>query len=204
MNFLAHAYLSGNSPGITVGNFLGDFVKGKDFSQYRPEIAAGIELHRAIDAYTDAHDIVQQSKIRLRPAYRHYSGVIVDIFYDHFLAANWDKFHPVPLPEFAKSVYRLFDESYELLPERAQQMLPYMVRYDWLSNYANLDGVQRVLSGMARRTPFDSKMEKAVDDLGKDYVAYESEFFDFFPKLEDFSTAWLKKAGYSTSNNLEH
>ncbi|MEQ8424061.1 MAG: DUF479 domain-containing protein, partial [Cyclobacteriaceae bacterium] len=91
MNFLAHIYLSGDNAQLMIGNFIGDFVKGKNLSaRYNPDVVLGIELHRAIDEYTDSHDVVQKSKVRLRPKYRHYSGVIVDMFYDHFLAKNWN------------------------------------------------------------------------------------------------------------------
>src|SRR5258708_857949 len=102
MNFLAHVYLSGDHSKVLVGNFIGDFVKGKYLrDRYEPEIAKGIELHRAIDYFTDLHPIVRQSKNRLRPKYNHYSGIIVDIFYDHFLAANWNQDSEVTLPEYA-------------------------------------------------------------------------------------------------------
>ena len=103
MNFLAHLYLSGDNEQIIVGNFIGDFVKGRNALQtFDPTIALGIELHRAIDQFTDTHPVVRSSKDRLRPKYRHYAGVIVDIFYDHFLARKWNDYHKTPLPEFAQ------------------------------------------------------------------------------------------------------
>src|SRR6188768_77560 len=102
MNFLAHLYLSGNDNKIMVGNFIADFVKGRvALNQFEPAIIRGIELHRAIDEYTDNHPVVTISKNRLRPTYRHYSGVIVDVFYDHFLARNWNTYHSDLLPDFA-------------------------------------------------------------------------------------------------------
>src|SRR5450432_1821563 len=92
MNFLAHLYLSGDNPQVMIGNFIGDFVKGKNLTErFDTDVAKGIALHREIDWFTDTHIVVKQSKDRLRPKYRHYAGVIVDIFYDHFLAKNWDK-----------------------------------------------------------------------------------------------------------------
>jgi acyl carrier protein phosphodiesterase len=106
MNFLAHLYLSGNNDKIMVGNFMGDFVKGRSaLEQFEPEIIRGIELHRAIDEFTDSHAVVSASKDRLRPKYRHYSGVIVDVFYDHFLARNWSDYHDELLPDFADRAY---------------------------------------------------------------------------------------------------
>src|SRR3954453_2663939 len=108
MNFLAHLYLSGNDPEIMVGNFLGDFVRGRNLlERYKKNIATGIELHRTIDEFTDTHPIVAQSKNRLREKYRHYAAVIVDIFYDHFLAKNWSEYSSELLPDFADRAYQI-------------------------------------------------------------------------------------------------
>ena len=195
MNFLAHCYLSGQNPHIITGNFIGDFVKGRDLAEkYGSAIAAGVELHRAIDAFTDTHRTVKQSKDRLRPVYRHYSGVIIDIFYDHFLAAGWNQFSPVPLEDYAANIYQIITDQHAILPERVNQMLPYMVKGNWLRNYANLEGIQRVLGGMARRASFESKMELATNDLRASYHDFKKEFEAFFPELQDYCSHWLDNA----------
>lgn len=184
MNFLAHLYLSGNEPKLMLGNFIADFVKGKQaLSAFEPGIRSGILLHRSIDAFTDSHPVVAQSKDRLRAKYRHYAGVIVDVFYDHLLAVRWSDFHPVPLSDFATSAYRLVQDHEDILPERVQEFFPYMVRGNWLVNYASRDGIARTLSGMSRRTPYDSKMNESVDDLFEHRAKFENEFLDFFPEL---------------------
>jgi acyl carrier protein phosphodiesterase len=192
MNFLAHLYLSGADPEIQVGNFIGDFVKGRMPENYFPErVALGIHTHRLIDHFTDSHPVVKNSKNRLRPKYRHYSGVIVDIFYDHFLARNWDTYHPTALPDYAGNFYALTKLHENILPERALQMLPHMMRHDWLTNYAHIEGIRRVLFGMSRRTAFDSKMAEATEDLLADYKNYEAEFTEFFPELMEKSNAFI-------------
>lgn len=192
MNFLAHLYLSGTDPEVQIGNFIGDFVKGRTPENHFPgKIAMGIHAHRLIDSITDKHPVVKASKHRLRPKYRHYSGVIIDIFYDHFLARNWDTYHSTALPEFANNFYLLTSKHQELIPERAQQMLPHMMRNDWLTNYAHIHGIERVLFGMSKRTVFDSKMDEAAQDLIKDYKSYEAEFFEFFPELIEKSNTFL-------------
>jgi acyl carrier protein phosphodiesterase len=192
MNFLAHIYLSGDDPNIQLGNFMGDFVKGRNLTeQFGPEIAKGIELHRAIDAFTDKHPIVKQSKVRLREKYRHYAPVIVDIFYDHYLAKNWDKFHNTFLPDFAEQIYTMIMSREAVLPEKVKWMMPYMIKGNWLANYARIDGIGRVLNGMSRRTPYESKMDEAVTDLQTHYSDFEKEFFEFFPQLEAHSKAFL-------------
>lgn len=187
MNFLAHLYLSGDNEKRLIGNFIGDFVKGKSaLQQFEPEIVKGIMLHRAIDEYTDTHPIVTASKNRLRPKYRHYSGVIADVFYDHFLARNWSLFHITSLSLFAEHSYRTIQRYNDILPKDVKAMLPYMIRGNWLVNYANTEGIHRALSGMASRTPYLSKMEEATEDLIQDYADYEAEFKTFFPTLSEF------------------
>jgi acyl carrier protein phosphodiesterase len=192
MNFLAHLYLSGNRTKIMVGNFIGDFVKGRNLhDRYEPEIVAGIEMHRAIDLFTDSHSTVTQSKNRLRPKYRHYSGVIVDVFYDHFLARNWDTYHKELLPDFARRTYTLIQEHAAILPEDVKHMLPYMIQGNWLVNYARVEGIHRALSGMASRTPYESKMNEATADLEASYEEFKKEFEIFFPQLKEWAKQWL-------------
>ncbi len=193
MNFLAHLYLSGDNHKIMLGNFIGDFVKGRNaLEQFDPEIIRGIELHRAIDEFTDSHPIVTVSKNRLRPKYRHYSGVIVDVFYDHFLARNWDTYHPELLPDFADKAYGVIQSHDPILPKEVKFMMPYMIKGNWLVNYAKTEGIHRALSGMARRTPYESKMEQSVDDLKKNYAEFSQEFATFFPTLKQFATEFLQ------------
>jgi acyl carrier protein phosphodiesterase len=193
VNFLAHIYLSGNDPNIQLGNFIGDFVKGRNLAeQFEANVARGIELHRAIDEFTDRHPVVKLSKVRLRDKYRHYAPVIVDIFYDHYLARNWDRFHKTFLPDFAEQTYNMIMSREDILPEKVKWMMPYMIKGNWLANYARIDGIGRVLNGMSRRTPYDSKMHEAVEDLQVHYQEFENEFFDFFPELEKHSKDFLE------------
>jgi acyl carrier protein phosphodiesterase len=185
MNFLAHLYLSGNDPNVMVGNFIGDFVKGRHLHErFTPAVVKGIQLHRSIDAFTDSHPVVAQSKNRLRPKYRHYSPVIVDIFYDHYLAKNWNDYNPMLLPDFAEHCYSTLEQHRAMLPDEVLQMLPYMIRGNWLVGYAQQEGIHRALTGMSRRTRFDSKMDEAINDLRMGYDEFGEEFVRFFPELE--------------------
>jgi acyl carrier protein phosphodiesterase len=185
MNFLAHLYLSGDNPKVMAGNFMGDFVKGRALlEKLEPELVRGVELHRAIDHFTDHHPVVSQSKNRLRPVYRHYAGVIVDVFYDHYLARQWQNYHDTSLEDFAAHVYKTMQDLQHLLPEGLQQMLPYMIRGNWLVGYFHVEGIQRTLTGMSRRTTHESRMDEAVNDLRKYYKEFEQEFEEFFPDLQ--------------------
>ncbi len=184
MNFLAHIYLSGGNPELTIGNFIADSVKGKAYLQYPNEVQKGITLHRKIDSYTDSHPIVKKSVSRLFPKYSHYSTVIVDILYDHFLAANWKKYSDTPLEEYISSFYALLHEHYEILPRRIQNFMPYMIKDNWLLSYASIQGIGTILYQMNQRTKNRSKMNFAVIELEEFYTDFGKEFQSFFEELE--------------------
>ncbi|SHG27935.1 acyl carrier protein phosphodiesterase [Flagellimonas flava] len=187
MNFLAHIYLSFDDPEITLGNFFADHIRGNKFKHFPDRIQKGIVLHREIDTFTDSHPIAKQSSKRLHKNYSHYSRVIVDIYYDHFLAKNWSTYSNVPLANFIDSFYDLLEDNYALLPLATQRMIPYMIADNWLLSYAHLDGISKVLDGMNRRTKNKSKMNFAILDLEEHYGAFENEFTLFFEELITFS-----------------
>jgi acyl carrier protein phosphodiesterase len=192
MNFLAHAYLSGEDEKILLGNFIGDFIKGRQaLNRFDTGVIKGVDLHRAIDEFTDNHPVVHESKHRLRPKYRHYAGVIVDVFYDHFLATHWEALHHKSLHAFAVETYNTIGGFSDILPPAFKQMLPHMIRGNWLVKYAEVGGVHDALSGMAARTPYDSKMEEASEDLRLHYDQFQEEFEYFFPELRKFAAQWL-------------
>lgn len=192
MNFLAHAYLSGDDKKLLLGNFIADFVKGRSaLAMFDDDVKNGIYLHRAIDAFTDTHPVVSQSKNRLRAKYRHYAGVIVDVFYDHFLATDWPQWHDMPLNEFAKNTYRTIASFDSILPENVKSFLPYMVRGDWLTNYARVEGIGRTLTGMSRRTPYTSHMDEAMNELIRYKKEFQTEFREFFPELKHHAERFI-------------
>jgi len=187
MNFLAHIYLSGDNEGVTIGNFIADGIKGKRYLKYPTQIQKGILLHRSIDSYTDSHPTVRKSTKRLHENYGHYSGVIVDILYDHFLAKNWKKYHDIPLDEYVNNFYELLRNSYEVLPTRIKRMMPYMISDNWLLSYATVKGISKILAQMNVRTKGKSKMNFAVLELEEFYIEFEQEFTSFFTELIDHS-----------------
>lgn len=178
---------------MTVGNFIADHVKGSMADQYDGEIRDGIRLHRLIDAFTDSHPVVEESKARLRPDFRKYAPVIADVYYDHFLARDWHLYHHQPLEEFATASYALMRKYGEVLPDRTVHMLSYMEPQNWLVKYATLDGMQRALTGLSRRTSFDSGMQHAHLFLEKHYAGFEDEFNRFFPELNSYVRKEIEK-----------
>jgi len=193
MNFLAHIYLSGDDEGITIGNFIADGIKGKKYMKYPAKIQKGILLHRSIDSYTDHHPTFRLSTARLHKNYGHYSGVIVDILYDHYLAKNWGNYHSTPLEEYIDNFYELLRSSYETLPARIKKMMPYMISDNWLLSYATVPGISRILSQMNVRTRGVSKMNFAVLELEEYYSEFEDEFTSFFADLITHAENKLKE-----------
>ncbi|MDX1760940.1 MAG: acyl carrier protein phosphodiesterase [Christiangramia sp.] len=192
MNFLAHIYLSGDNEELILGNFIADSIKGKKYLNYPPGVQKGILLHRRIDHFTDTHPIVRRSSSKLHKNYSHYAGVIVDIFYDHFLASNWEEYSKVPLENFVADFYILLKKNFDLLPTPIQSFLPYMVAENWLLSYASIDGISRILYQMNIRTRNIVQMDKAVNELREHYSEFEKDFSEFFPILKNFSAEKIK------------
>lgn len=187
MNFLAHIYLSGNTDLIKIGNFMADGIRGKDYVVFPPDIQKGILLHRAIDTFTDAHPLFRQGTKRLHEKYHHYAGVILDVFYDHFLSKNWSAYSTEKLEDYAASFYQLLDDNYDLLTDRTKHMLPIMKAHNWLVSYATVEGIGRILFNMDRRSGNTSKMSSATVELDQYYQDFEAEFTQFFAEIRQMA-----------------
>jgi acyl carrier protein phosphodiesterase len=193
VNFLAHFYLSGNSEPLLVGNLIGDAVKGRSLVAFSEPVQQGIRMHRAIDYFTDTHPAVSRSKDRLRSKFNHYSGVITDVFYDHILARNWSDYSDEPLAQYSQRIYGLLERHWLIFPPRIQFMFPYMKQNNWLLGYADVQGIHRALSGMAKRTAFVSHMEEAAQFLERDYLLYKQDFEIFFPSLVEHTRVFREE-----------
>jgi len=183
MNYLAHIYLSGDNKELKIGNFIADSVKGKKYKKYAPRIQQGIILHRQIDTFTDSHPIVYKSKHRLFAKYSHYSSVIVDVLYDHFLAKNWADYHLTKLNIYIEEFYLLLKYNFERLPKRVQSFYPYMVSQNWLLSYAEVDGIENILQQMNHRVKGDIHLHHSIKEFKEDYHLFEEEFTLFFEEL---------------------
>ncbi|MBN3518399.1 DUF479 domain-containing protein [Algoriphagus lutimaris] len=187
MNYLAHAYLSFHQEEILVGNFFGDFVKGKMLDKYPIGIRQGILLHREIDKFTDTHPLVRAGQTYLRPKFGHYSTVITDIYFDYFLGRNWDRYSNQSLESFTMEVYEHISKHENYFPERFGNLFYWMKKDNWLLNYSSIEGIQRSLTGLSKRTRFDSKMEQAHLALLEKEAEFELIFFAFFEDLKTFA-----------------
>ena len=187
MNYLAHIYLSGDNDLIKIGNFMADGIRGHDYLKFPDDVIKGVLLHRAIDTFTDAHPVFRQSKHRLHENYGHYSGVVIDIFYDHFLAKNWTNYSEQPLEDFASNFYKSLETHYNITTERTRGMMPYMTERNWLVSYATITGIGMILFQMDHRTKNKGNMKNAIKELQQYYYQFEEEFTLFFEELRTHS-----------------
>ena len=197
MNFLAHIYLSGDDDDLKIGNFLGDFVKGRlnklSNSQYSEGIIEGMALHREIDFFTDSHPIVRQSIDRLQPKYRKFSGIVVDMFYDHILAKKFNNYSVVSLQDYSQNFYDLLKKRKKDIPTEMDRMVESLIKRNWFVGYAQYEGIEWALQGISKRLSFQSGIENATEDLKQDYLLYEVEFDIFFPELINHCQEFVKK-----------
>lgn len=183
MNFLSHFILGADKDEHIVGNFLGDFVKGKDHNNYRKDIQDGIIMHRMIDSYVDNHESFLKSKRMVFHRYRHYAGVVVDVYYDYFLAKNWQQFSDENLEVFISKCYTTLSNYQEEMPFSAQVGFKHMKQGDWLTRYTNLEGVARTFLGLSKYIKRKTGIETAVEELIIHEDIFNQHFLEFFPEM---------------------
>ncbi len=187
MNYLAHLFLCECTPESFIGNLLGDFAKGSVKHIYTNEIKKGIDLHRKIDLYTDSHRIVRSSKSLICLKRRRFAGIMIDLFYDHFLAKNWAEYSEIPLFDFSQCVYQALQTNQEILPESLKIILAEMIAQDWLTSYSEVRGIDNALKRIAARIKRTNNLADGVEDLISNSQRLESDFWTFFPDLINYT-----------------
>ena len=182
MNFLTHLFLSNGAPEVLVGNLMGDFVKGRLDGRFPTGIRQGILLHREIDSFTGKNWHFLRSKRRLDQSFGHYRGVLVDLFYDHFLAAHWEDYADVPLSVFISDAWRVLSEHRQYLPDKLQRIMPFMFR-DWLPSYSHIDGIAAVLQRISLRLKRANRLGEGAEELSRHYEELYGDFLKFIPEL---------------------
>jgi acyl carrier protein phosphodiesterase len=187
VNYLAHLFLSERTPESFIGNLLGDFIKGSSKYLYPDEIRKGIELHQKIDTYTDSHQIFRSSKRLISPNRRRFAGVMIDVFYDHFLAKNWLDYSEIPLLDFSGRVYQVLQDNHNILPESLQRILPEIIAQDWLTSYKEVPAIDNTLKRISARIKRTNNLADGVEELKFNYQQLESDFSAFFPDLINYT-----------------
>lgn len=183
MNFLAHIYLSGDDKMIGLANLVADKIKGKEYLKYKPKIQKGILLHRQIDFFTDTNPQVYQITKKLFPNYRHYSWVIVDVYFDHFLSNHWANYSTKSLKNYSNEFYVFALQHKSIFPEKIRFFIEKLVQYNWLMQYKNLSDLRTILWQMEQRLTFPCRISQSVYDLKANYHYFEKLFFQFFKQI---------------------
>jgi acyl carrier protein phosphodiesterase len=206
MNYLAHIFLAGDSEESVLGNLMGDFVKGPIGNGFHPEIEIGLRTHRKVDVFTDSHEIFRASKKLMSPERRRFSGVIIDLAFDHLLSRNWASYSDFDLGSFIQETYVLLDRRKTILPERFRLFLPRMIEEDWLGSYRTLEGtgiaLDRISERLRRRFHRENKLRGAIEEIESNYKELDNNFNMFFPELisfvEDLKIAEQAEPGFSS------
>ena len=190
MNWLAHLFLSKPTVEARLGNLLADLVKGTNRQKLSPRFNTGIECHLLIDRFTDRHLIVKGSKTRINGDYKRYSGVLVDIFYDHILARNWQSYSEVSLSEFTEEIYTSFFKNLNDIPMSTSKTIEQMINEKWLNSYCTMLGVERALIRIKKRLSDKHNkifiVSNALKQLENQYEGFEEDFKIFFPDIIDY------------------
>ncbi len=193
MNYLAHCYFSTGTQNSLYGNVLGDFVKGHNHGFLEQEITDGIALHRAIDKFTDNHPTVRKSKHRISDKRKRFAGIMIDVFYDHFLAMHWEKFSPYDFDTQINEWYSTLNAETNIeLPERMKIMISQLTKHDWFSGYKTQDGISASIDGISRRIRFENTLAGGGIELVQNYSLLENDFLEFFPLLKRYVLRYEK------------
>jgi acyl carrier protein phosphodiesterase len=192
MNFLFHLYLSGNDTDIMTGNFMGDFVKGRVGDDYPPLLQAGIMLHRRIDSFAQHQPMFRRSRERIASSYGLWRGVLVDLYYDHFLSSGWEEWSQEPLETYLTRARGMVEQRREWLPERLQGLVP-IIFEELLPSYRETAGIGRALERMARRVKRDNPLSGGEQELLRHYEGLQEDFRSFMPEMSAFVAGYLRE-----------
>ncbi|MDX2135465.1 MAG: ACP phosphodiesterase [Saprospiraceae bacterium] len=184
MNHVAHCLLSFNDPDVLVGNFMGDFVKGRQWEAFPPVVQRGILLHRHIDAFTDAHAVSLAHARLLRPWAGRYAGAVLDILNDHLLYRNWSLYSTHSFEDFAERVFADLDARRHLMPPTLQERWPRMLEGRFLYAYTTPENLNRVLKGFVGRLSIPADAAELGRYFFENMQVFEDGFNRFFPALE--------------------
>jgi len=193
MNYLAHLLLADDTDASRVGNLLGDFTRGSidELAKIYPaEVVRGIQMHRAVDRFTDSHSVFKECRFLLAPERRRFAGIIVDIFFDHYLCKYWKDYHHTPLEEYCQEVYQAFEKHPEWRAGRLAEAFPFMKTQNWLLAYSTVDGIELTLQRVSCRSPRMAPVAEGILDFKAHYEEFETKFHDYMPDLLKFVRSW--------------
>ena len=193
MNYLAHLFLSGSDEHVMVGNFIGDYVKGNTWNKFPENIKRGILLHRQIDSFTDSHPKFREAKTFFRDEFGLYSGIVIDLIYDHYLAKNWNKYSDLTLRTFVKRSHAVLLQNFMYLPVRVQSFLPFLIQHRRLESYASVNGIVQTLKIMSNYSSLPAKSNFVKETIQTNNNFFEANFSEFITDLIKYTNEIQEK-----------
>ncbi|MCU0429571.1 MAG: acyl carrier protein phosphodiesterase [Cytophagaceae bacterium] len=193
MNHLANLYLARHKGDRMLGCLIGEIIRTTNQDKYNEHIMEGIELNKNITNFCLQHPAYLRSKNRLHPKYSKHSGKIIDIFYDHFLASNWNHYSELELAEYCTQTYAFINENYQTLPYKLRKLTNVMIQDNWLFHYSSVEGIHRYMREITRRDTFQTNLEYSLEDLIQSYHAFKADFDELFPALISFADEQMRK-----------
>ncbi len=195
MNHLAHFLVASGDRGLMAGALLADRTKGRLQGDLPPELERGINLHRAVDAFTDRHEVITGCAVLFDPPYRRYGPIMTDVIFDHFLARDWARWGPGELADFADYALTCMEGWGETIPIETRRAMARIHENQTLCRYADKAFAAPVLASIGRRMRRSNPLHTA----GEQFLKYEPEleiaFTRFLPDLLDFTDSWRSKPG---------
>ncbi|UPW19988.1 ACP phosphodiesterase [Agarivorans sp. TSD2052] len=181
MNYLAHFHIAQHTSTSISGALLGDFVKGNQWQDYPPVTQLGILLHRQVDSFTDQHIAAEKISLCFQPALRRYSGIALDVYFDHLLTQQWENYASLPLNTFIKHCYQQLKTS--PLNDRALVTANHMREYNWLKQYQTRDNIKLTLQAISKRLRRPVRLDLLMDDIDKHEAVIEAVFIRLYPQV---------------------
>jgi len=183
MNYLAHLLISPDDGLSRLGNIMADFMRDVDQDSLPEEVWEGIQFHRSVDGFTDSHEVVRELRKYFSPEKRRFSGIVLDVVFDHFLIKHWEKYSSENFNSFVDECYADLWQHRELMPPRMEMVVGWMIKRDWIRSYAELDHVGRALDGLAGRLKLKHDFHGSIEEVHEHYDIIEAGFLKFFPDL---------------------
>lgn len=197
MNYLAHLFLSPHDEDWHLGSLLGDFVKGPIDTQletvHSQNVINGIRLHRKIDTFSDQSTIFKRSAGRINPAYKRYSKILIDMYFDHIIAKNWSQLHAANLREFSHYVYQVVLKDRPENPCHFRRISRLIISEDWFGTYTSIEGITRQIERLGSRLKRGNALLGGASDLADQFNDFEADFFDFIEEAESFTKEYTKE-----------
>ena len=183
MNYLAHLLISPEDGLSRLGNIMADFMRDVNQESLPQKVWEGIQLHRSVDCYTDSHEVVKDLRKHFSPEKRRFSGIVLDVVFDHFLIKHWEKYSADEFHAFVDRSYEDLWQHRELMPARMEMVVGWMIKRDWIRSYAELEHVGRALDGLAGRLKLKHDFHGSIEEVHQHYESIEAGFLKFFPDL---------------------